>query len=128
MITVKKRALTGEESGYHDLVESIGVEVLLSVDESDYQGDSWYLLKDGRRYGFLTFGWGSCSGCDAFEAARYNAAELTKVRDSLESGIHWESSKAALRKYLEQKDWAVEWFASKSEFAQFRSKAAEVLA
>ena len=48
---------------YQPLLESFG-EILLKVDDEDYSGDSRLIFKKGEMYGFLIFGWGSCSGCD----------------------------------------------------------------
>ena len=47
---------------YQPLLESFEYDILLQIDDNDYQGDSRLLFKDGDRFGILTFGWGSCSG------------------------------------------------------------------
>lgn len=72
---------------YRAVVETFG-EVLAETEWGSYQGDSLYLVKDGDRFGVLTFGWGSCSGCDALRAVE-DQADLDKVQDDLENGIRW---------------------------------------
>lgn len=100
---------------YRELVESLGHDVLVEVTDSDYQGDSRFLLRAkagdgaGVRFGYLKFGWGSCSGCDSLEAAR-TVADLASLSDELESGISWFDGPAAALKFLRERDWeATEW-------------------
>lgn len=95
--------------GYDELIASLDVQVVLRVDDNDYQGDTRLLLTDGSRWGLLTFGWGSCSGCDAFQAAEGNLAELGTLQRQLWDGIHWEPSAAALLAYVEGKDWQLDY-------------------
>lgn len=72
---------------YGQIVETFG-EIVAEAEDDDYQGDSLYLvLKDGQ-YGVLTFGWGSCSGCDALEAVS-GQKDLDELQDDLERGIRW---------------------------------------
>lgn len=102
------KELTGKES-YRELIDSFGVTVLVVDEDCDYQGDSRYLLKKGRQFGILEFGWGSCSGCDALEACSGNVAGMTKLRDELWNKIHWERGPRALLNYIEKKDWSLEY-------------------
>src|SRR3990167_9158170 len=55
--------------GYRSVITTMG-EVVAQVDEGSYQGDSFVLLRRGNRFAYFTFGWGSCSGCDAMEASK----------------------------------------------------------
>ena len=91
-------------SDYGELVESMEYEVLAQADDDDYQGDSLYLLRDGQRYGVLTFGWGSCSGCDALQACS-TMTEATELRDELHQSITW-GSQEEIAGYLDVHDWA----------------------
>lgn len=93
---------------YQELVDSMEVETVLNVDSGDYTGDSFYLVKDGDRFGLLTFGWGSCSGCDAL-AGCYTVEQATKLRDEIYGQIHWEDNAAALLGYVDTKDWELDW-------------------
>lgn len=51
--------------GYQEAIEANGVEVIEFKMFGSYQGDWVAILKDGR---FIHGSYGSCSGCDAFEA------------------------------------------------------------
>lgn len=53
-------------SGYQLIIEEFG-NILVQVDDQDYQGDSRILYENNGQYGYLKFGWGSCSGCDALQ-------------------------------------------------------------
>lgn len=94
---------------YSDLIESMEVEVLARHDDDDYQGDSRLLVRDGIRYGLLTYGWGSCSGCDALEGAGSNLADVTELRDQMWRQIHWEDSAYAMLAYVDGKDWTLDY-------------------
>lgn len=109
---------------YDTLIDSFEVTVLLKVDEGGYQGDTRLLVQDGSRYGLITFGWGSCSGCDALEAAGGDIAEITKLRDLIWQGAHWEDSAKALLTYIESKDWSLDY----SWNDEFLGKAKDILA
>jgi hypothetical protein len=103
------KEITKDYYSYGDLVDSMDVAVLLEGHDNDYQGDSFYLLKKGRQYGILVFGWGSCSGCDALEASYGDVGEITKLRDSLWESITW-MGKVDMRKYVKDKDFKLEYY------------------
>ena len=90
-------------SDYSLLLESFGYEKLLQVDDNDYQGDSRVLYKNNGQYGFLTFGWGSCSGCDALQACN-SLEEVDQLRKELRNQIIWKSHDEMLR-YMKEHDW-----------------------
>lgn len=104
---------------YSDLIESFEVETLVTVADDDYQGDTRHLLRDGERYGLLTFGWGSCSGCDALEGCS-GITEVTELRDQLWGQIHWEDSATAMLAYVDGKDWTLDYSHSPSFVGQAR--------
>jgi hypothetical protein len=87
---------------YQPLIGSFG-EILLQVDDKDYQGDTRVILKRGDEYGLLIFGWGSCSGCDALQACE-TYQDIEDLRARLESDIKWLPAKELLA-YLETHDW-----------------------
>jgi hypothetical protein len=87
---------------YRPLLRSIG-DVLVQVDDDDYQGDARVLIKDGERYGVLIFGWGSCSGCDALQACE-TIGEIEELRDELCRQIFW-GTKEEIARYIECRDW-----------------------
>lgn len=83
---------------YKPLLESFDYEILLQVDDDDYQGDSRILFKNDDMFGVLIFGWGSCSGCDALQACS-SLEEVDDLRKNLFNGIVWEN-KNDMIKYL----------------------------
>lgn len=101
---------------YYSLVASTGVEVFDSEDDDDYQGDSFALVRDGDRWGWLTFGWGSCSGCDALQAAEGDEEELSELREQLIVSIVWRDSVAEVIAYATDADAVRHW--SDSETAR----------
>lgn len=94
-----------EDVTYNRLIESTGVEILLEDSSGDYQGDTRMILREGTAYGYLLFGWGSCSGCDALEGCRDNLADLDELRRDLYKGIVWKDSKEALAAWIRERDW-----------------------
>jgi hypothetical protein len=93
-----------EAYDYDPLLKSFGYDILMKVDDDDYQGDSRILFKHGKKYGLLIFGWGSCSGCDALQACE-SYEEISDLRDLLYDQIVWRNSAKELREYIDKKDW-----------------------
>lgn len=106
---------------YQPMLESLGYEILIQEDDNDYQGDSYLLLRDGERYGYLTFGWGSCSGCDSLQACN-SYREVAELRSEIHESIVWKNTKAEMREWLSTKDWHVEWYFSEQTFHRFFDK------
>ena len=102
---------------YTPILEQFG-EILIRVDESDYQGDSFLIYKKGDAYGYLCFGWGSCSGCDALQACR-TIHEVQELMDSLCNDILWFNSLEELKDYFAQKDWTLEYSWHLADFKDF---------
>lgn len=108
-------------SDYTPLLESFGYDKLLQIDDDDYQGDSRVLYKNNDQYGFLTFGWGSCSGCDSLQACN-NLEEVDQLRKELYDSIIWKSRDEMLA-YMRDHDWKVDYGYS----AEFIEKSIEIL-
>ncbi len=89
---------------YGPMLDSMGYETLLQVDDNDYQGDSRLLLRSGTRYGILIFGWGSCSGCDSLQACETMKA-VDELRTSLLGDIKWFDSREECARYFDTHDW-----------------------
>lgn len=88
-----------EAPSYDLIVESFG-DILVSEEYGNYEGDSLYLIwNDTQGYGILTFGWGSCSGCDAREAVD-NQEDLNQLQDDLERNIKWFSTTDEVKEYI----------------------------
>lgn len=96
-------------SYYQPLLESFEYPIVLQIDDDDWQGDSRLLLRDSKRWGFLIFGWGSCSGCDTLQACQ-SYEEVEELRQGLLHDIHWEDDAQKLLSYMENKDWEGEWY------------------
>lgn len=99
----------GCSHSYGELVNSMEYEIVFDEHDNDYQGDSYYLLQDGERYGVLVFGWGSCSGCDALQACSSHG-EVVELRDNLHEGITWHDTKEAFVTWVSEKDFETEWY------------------
>lgn len=112
--------------GYDELLESLEYEILVKVDDEDWQGDSRLLLKDGDRYGILIFGWGSCSGCDALYGAS-SIEEVEELRNQLNDSIHWEPNKETLLAYMNYKDWELDFSFHQEETKQFIEEVKKLL-
>lgn len=105
-------------SNYLPLIESMGYEIVISVDDNDYQGDSRLLLKDGENYGWLIFGWGSCSGCDALQACN-TWHEVAQLRDELRDQITWVGRAVDTLNVFKTRDWAGDWSWNAEETRQW---------
>lgn len=98
----------GPDVGYDDLYKQFGTP-LVDVDIGSYQGDTLVVLEKEGMYGYLSFGWGSCSGCDALQACE-DFDDLQELSDHLESSIKWFDSKEELKAWVNKHDWEGEWF------------------
>jgi hypothetical protein len=92
---------------YQPMLEQFG-EIVVQVDDNDYQGDSRVLYKDKKRYGWLQFGWGSCSGCDALQACS-SIDEIQELMDELKQQIKWFESAHECHEYFSEKDWSIDY-------------------
>lgn len=94
---------------YQPMLDSLGHDILVQVDQKDYQGDSWLLLRDSDgRVGYLQFGWGSCSGCDALQASS-SYEDLEMLRENISSGTQWFASAAQALVWFNTHDWELDW-------------------
>jgi hypothetical protein len=110
---------------YTPIIKGLG-EVLVREDSNDYQGDTYALLKKGRKYGLIIFGWGSCSGCDALQACNtWN--DLQDLIDSMERSVQWFDGKGAARKYFDEHDWEGDYSWHYSECKRFVERCKEIL-
>ena len=81
---------------YQPMIDEFG-KIILQESDDDYQGSTWALYQDNDRIGFLRFGWGSCSGCDALQACE-SFDEIQTLMDELWQSIMWfDSSKDAIQ-------------------------------
>lgn len=121
----KARELYGKEldaswfcvSSYQPMIDSFG-EVLVQVDDNDYQGDTRVVYYKDGQYGFLNFGWGSCSGCDALQACE-NEEEVNKLIDSLEQDVKWFDSLQELKDYITDSQRKYSYYSHETEWTDF---------
>lgn len=108
-------------SDYNPIIQSLG-EVLVQVDDSDYQGDTRVLLRKDGRYGFLNFGWGSCSGCDGLQACS-SFREIEELIRGLESDVKWFDTLAEVQAYiLDDEARKASYFWHEEEWARFKNE------
>lgn len=85
---------------YTPIINSFGT-VLVQVDDDDYSGDTRVLLRsDSGKYGFLVFGWGSCSGCDQLQGAE-TYEEIDELIETLRNSIIWFETLEEAKAYIE---------------------------
>lgn len=104
---------------YEPMVESFG-KILVETHVNDYQGDSWYLLKKDDLYGYLSFGWGSCSGCDALQRCS-SLEEVAELYNQLKNSITWRA-KEETAKWFAEHDWEGDYCYYEEEFKEFLEK------
>ncbi len=88
---------------YSPIVEYIG-KVCFEVSDGDYQGDTrvLYEREDGM-FGWLNFGWGSCSGCDALQACGSYESIGTLIK-GLVQDVRWDTREGLLE-FFKTHDW-----------------------
>lgn len=102
---------------YTPMIESFG-KVIAREYENDYQGDTWVLLVGSYgKYGYLCFGWGSCSGCDALQGCN-TIEDVQELSDDLYNAKWFDSSKECLD-WFEKHDWNGDYSWGKEERDNF---------
>ena len=112
-------------SNYSPMLKEFG-NILVQVDDEDYQGDSRVLYEKDGKIGYLNFGWGSCSGCDALQACE-NINEVQNLMSGLNNEIKWFDCKADALKYFNEHDWEGDYSWHEEEQKQFIEKCKKVL-
>lgn len=125
--------LRGDES-YQEMLEPVA-QVLLWEDIGSYQGDYYVLLESpSGAIGYTTIGYGSCSGCDALQAAQdYGndgpSQDMIDLRDRIIEGIQWFDNAAEAHNWFEKHDWRGDWTGYYGEDQKgFVTKAKQLLA
>jgi hypothetical protein len=102
---------------YQPMIDAFG-KVAIQVEDNDYQGDTRVLYDNDGKIGFLVFGWGSCSGCDALQACS-NYDEVQELCDELQNKIQWFASKEEALAWAKEKDWEIEFYWHEEETKEF---------
>ena len=113
------------ESDYHPMLKEFG-NILLQEDQLDWSGDSWILYQDGERYGYLCFGWGSCSACDALQSCNL-ISEIQELMNELQESIKWFDTKQQAYDWFLTHDWQAEYFYIYEDSKNFVAKAIDLL-
>lgn len=92
----------GMAAHYFPMINAFG-EIVTSHESDGPTGDSWVLYRDGGRYGYLLFGWGSCSACDALDSCK-SVDEIQSLMDELYASIRW-MAKPEMIAFLDTHDW-----------------------
>lgn len=95
------------DSDYTPIIEALG-NVAIRVDDDDYQGDTRVLYNNDGKIGYLLFGWGSCSGCDALQGCE-TIDEVQELCNELESSIRWFDTAEDAIKWFNEHDWKGDW-------------------
>lgn len=89
---------------YGDIIGKVfdGCDVIWEHSEDDYQGTANVLLQmpDGR-YGHYCWTYGSCSGCDEWEANRFTDKQ---IQEEVKKTTAWLKDKETLLRYLHLED------------------------
>ena len=117
--------VTTSFGSYDDLIQHFGYEVVLEEDLGDYQGDTLVLFRDQGEWGYLCFGWGSCSGCDSLQACE-SIQDYVDLFSHLFNSIQWfEGPRPALH-WMCGHDWRSDYHGG--ENSKFYTPARERLA
>jgi hypothetical protein len=108
------------EYDYQPIINSLG-KVVVQVDEDDYQGDSWVLYKKDNMYGYLCFGWGSCSGCDALQSCE-SYEEIAELIEQLKNSVQWFDC-AGMNNFLNTHNFELDYCWHKDQLKEFIANA-----
>lgn len=112
---------------YEDLLRATGHEIVKSKMFGYYQGDYVFVLRKDGKLGVAVVGYGSCSGCDALQAAEpydisANDEEATRqlgdvqaLADQIAAGVVWPAEGKTLAEAVEEKIQADQWWAYDKE-------------
>lgn len=111
-------------------------EIVLSEHIGHYEGDSLFVLKnrhdyswarsDDKQWGFLVTGFGSCSGCDAWEGAETGLQKFQLLAEEIE-GIKWFPTLKELQDYVTDKYTAdLQWYGHTAEYTAFSKTVSEL--
>lgn len=97
---MKWNETTASECRYGEIAEKVwgDWEILWEDSEADYQGHASILAKKDNRYSFYEWWYGSCSGCDGWEA---DGSTDEQIEAEMCDTAMWFDSKKELKKWLD---------------------------
>lgn len=113
---------------YKDLLECAGLIILECREFGYYQGDLVFTVRDGDRVGLTIVGYGSCTGCDALQAAIHNDGDWSEVQtlaDQIVEHIIWPSDEQTLVEVVRDRIASNEWWLSDDEISTYVRSQAE---
>jgi hypothetical protein len=108
---------------YEDLVEATGCEIIDSLRMGSYQGDILMVVSKNYKFGVLSTGYGSCSGCDSLQACNDNS-DRAELAIKLYDKIIWKEPDE-ITDYLQNKDWEAEYYGGQEDLPEFIDKVKE---
>ena len=105
-----KQKVGEREWGWYDytpILELYG-EIIVKCDQQGYQGDTLSVVKKDGKYGYINFGWGSCSGCDALQACE-NISDVYTLAKGMYESIRWFDSSDQLLEFINTHDYDGDW-------------------
>lgn len=126
-----KDKLGCDYGNYDYLLKSITdkIDWFLKAGDKDYQGSIYYLGKDAEsRYYFLDQGYGSCSGCDAYQSSEWNCEcnntlkPLEELRESVKRAIKQFNSLDEFKSYINGENSKGSFYWYDNDFEDFINK------
>ena len=105
------------KGGYEGLIEATGCEIIDSLKMGSYQGDLLIVVSKNYKFGVLSTGYGSCSGCDSLQACN-NHNDRAKLAKKLYGKIMWKEPTEIID-YLQDKDWETEYYGKQKGLPKF---------
>lgn len=129
MTKIDVRTLYDVDSWYWDnyqpILNAFG-NIVLQVDDTGWNGDSRVLYDNDGTFGYLIFGWGSCSACDALRACE-DLDDVQNLCDQLQDMIKWLGTKEEALAYFRTHDLEGDYVWYDEEGREFVNKAIEYL-
>lgn len=109
---------------YINALSAVNVKVKVGADLGYYQGDYVALVSRGAYFedawGFLVIGYGSCSGCDSWEAEENDPAALAEIIAGLAKSIRWFDTIDEAKAYiLDGEQTALQWYGNEDGWTEF---------
>jgi hypothetical protein len=105
---------------YAALLNKIG-RVVLCESFGSYDGDYYVLFQSRDQYGYLTFSYGSCSGCDALEACEAQE-DVDRLQERLAASTKWGTAKDVVEWFLAAGDRHEFYYYYPQDFVVFAKK------
>jgi hypothetical protein len=111
MKPLENKSKRGDWHGYNysELIDSFEYEILFEEEVGEYQGDYVFIFRHEGKFGYLIFGYGSCSGCDSLEAAN-SIEELESFRQELLRDIKWFDNAQELMEFIKEPPGFPSWW------------------